>query len=79
MEHGKELKNNLDQAANMEDAKQIIAQAGKKLTDDEIGEVAGGYQGGTNDSDDYQSIIDYYESNIPCSYDAPNSWFLRQR
>lgn len=37
MEHGEELKNNLDQAADTEEI-----QAEKKLTDDEIGEVAGG-------------------------------------
>ena len=44
MEDSKELKNNLDQAANTEEVKHIIAQAGKKLTDDEVGEVAGGYR-----------------------------------
>lgn len=37
MEHGEELKNNLDQAANMEEAK-----VEKRLTDDEVGEAAGG-------------------------------------
>ena len=42
MEHGEELKNNLDQAANMEEAKDIIAKAGMHLTDDEVGDVAGG-------------------------------------
>ncbi|MBR3468226.1 MAG: hypothetical protein IKH28_00780 [Lachnospiraceae bacterium] len=44
MEDSKELKNNLDQTANTEEVKHIIAQAGKKLTDDEVGEVAGGYR-----------------------------------
>ena len=37
MEDGKEMKNNLDQAANMEEAK-----VEKRLTDDEVGEAAGG-------------------------------------
>jgi hypothetical protein len=39
MEDSKEQKNNLDQAANTEEI-----QAEKKLTDDEVGEVAGGYR-----------------------------------
>lgn len=39
MEDSKELKNNLDQTANTEEI-----QAEKKLTDDEVGEVAGGYR-----------------------------------
>ena len=39
MEDSKELKNNLDQAANTEEI-----QAEKKLTDDEVGDVAGGYR-----------------------------------
>ena len=39
MEHSEELKNNLDQTANMEEI-----QAGKKLTDDEVGEAAGGVE-----------------------------------
>ena len=37
MEDSKELKNNLDQTANMEEAK-----VEKRLTDDEVGEAAGG-------------------------------------
>ena len=42
MEHGKELNNKLDQAANTEEVKHIIAQAGKKLTDDEVSKAVGG-------------------------------------
>ena len=37
-----ELKDKVDQTADLEEAKDIIAQADKKLTDDEVGEVAGG-------------------------------------
>ena len=37
-----ELKDKVDQTANLEEAKDIIAQAGMLLTDDEVSEVAGG-------------------------------------
>ena len=37
-----ELKDKVDQTANLEEAKDVIAQAGMLLTDDEVGEVAGG-------------------------------------
>ena len=47
MEHGEELKNNLDQTANMEEAK-----AEKRLTDDEVGDVAGGVTPGRTRSID---------------------------
>jgi len=38
-----ELKDKVDQTANLEEAKDDIAQADKKLTDDEVSEVAGGF------------------------------------
>ena len=37
-----ELKDKVDQTANLDEAKDIIAQAGMLLTDDEVSEVAGG-------------------------------------
>jgi hypothetical protein len=37
-----ELKDKVDQTANLEEAKDVIAQAGMLLTDDEVSEVAGG-------------------------------------
>ena len=37
-----ELKDKVDQTANPEEAKDVIAQAGMLLTDDEVSEVAGG-------------------------------------
>ena len=37
-----ELKDKVDQTQNLEEAKDVIAQAGMLLTDDEVGEVAGG-------------------------------------
>ena len=37
-----ELKDKVDQTQNLEDAKDVIAQAGMLLTDDEVSEVAGG-------------------------------------
>ena len=55
MEDSKELKNNLDQAASTEEVKQIIAQAGKKLTDDEVGKVAGGDD--LTLSDNYENML----------------------
>ena len=41
-----ELKDKVDQTANLEEAKDVIAQAGMLLTDDEVGEVAGGASAG---------------------------------
>ena len=63
MEDSKELKNNLDQAANLEEVKHIIAQAGKKLTDDEVGEVAGGVTPGRT-----LSIDGSDSSEVRCFY-----------
>ena len=40
-----ELKDKVEQTANPEEAKDIIAQAGMLLTDDEVSEVAGGMWG----------------------------------
>ena len=37
-----ELKDKVDQTANLEEAKDVIAKAGMLLTDDEVSEVAGG-------------------------------------
>ena len=37
-----ELKDKVEQTANLEDAKDVIAKAGMILTDDEVGEVTGG-------------------------------------
>ena len=37
-----ELKDKVDQTANLEEAKGVIAKAGMILTDDEVGEVTGG-------------------------------------
>ena len=37
-----ELKDQVEQTTNLEEAKDIIAQAEKKLTDDEVSEAAGG-------------------------------------
>jgi hypothetical protein len=37
-----ELKDKVDQTQNLEEAKDVIAQAGMLLTDDEVSEVAGG-------------------------------------
>ena len=37
-----DLKDKVDQTANLEEARDVIAQAGMLLTDDEVGEVAGG-------------------------------------
>ena len=38
-----ELKDKVDQTTNLEEAKDIIAEAGMLLTDDEVSEVAGGF------------------------------------
>ena len=37
-----ELKDKVDQTANLEEAKDVIAQAGMLLTDDEVSEATGG-------------------------------------
>ena len=37
-----ELKDKVDQAKDLEEAKEVIAQAGMLLSDDEVSEVAGG-------------------------------------
>ena len=42
MEPNNEMKNKVDQTANLEEAKDVIAQAGMLLTDNEVSEVAGG-------------------------------------
>lgn len=42
MEPNNEMKNKVDQTANLEEAKDVIAKAGMLLTDDEVSEVAGG-------------------------------------
>ena len=42
MEPNNEMKNKVDQTTNLEEAKDVIAQAGMLLTDDEVSEVAGG-------------------------------------
>ena len=41
-----ELKDKVDQTANLEEAKDVIAKAGMLLTDDEVSEVAGGASAG---------------------------------
>ena len=42
-----DLKDKVDQTANLEEAKDVIAQAGMLLTDDEVSEVAGGFGEGS--------------------------------
>ena len=37
-----ELKKNVDKAESKEEAKELIAQAGMELTDEELNQVAGG-------------------------------------
>ena len=54
-----ELKDKVDQAATLEDAKDIIAQAGQKLTDDEVGEATGGVTLPQNQENDQASQIDF--------------------
>lgn len=41
-----ELKEKVDKAENIEDAKQLIEDAGMQLTDSELDNVAGGKRGG---------------------------------
>ena len=42
-----ELKDKVDQTTNLEEARDVIAQAGMLLTDDEVSEVAGGFGEGS--------------------------------
>ena len=42
MEMSKELKEKVEQAKNAEEAKKILEEAGKELTDEELDQVAGG-------------------------------------
>ena len=42
-----ELKDKVDQTANLEEAKDVIAKAGMLLTDEDVSEVAGGATGMT--------------------------------
>ena len=37
-----EMKDKVEQAKNLEEAKEVIAEAGMLLSDDEVSEVAGG-------------------------------------
>ncbi len=43
MKPNNEMKNKVDQTTNLEEARDVIAQAGMLLTDDEVSEVAGGF------------------------------------
>ena len=63
------LKNKVDKAQNKEEAKEIIAQAGMLLDDDELDKVAGGGSGailapGHDFRDNYiKEIVRSYESS----------------
>ena len=53
-----ELKDKVDQTANLEEARDVIAQAGMLLTDDEVSEVAGGVKY-------WQKVVDYAKKSAP--------------
>ena len=53
-----ELKDKVDQTANLEEAKDVIAQAGMLLTDDEVSEVAGGVKY-------WQKVADFAKKSAP--------------
>ena len=44
MELSKELKEKVEKAENKEQAKELIAEAGMELTDEELDQASGGYE-----------------------------------
>ncbi|MCR5499816.1 MAG: hypothetical protein K6F31_05435 [Acetatifactor sp.] len=58
MGNSNEMKNKVDQTANLEEARDVIAQAGMLLTDDEVSEVAGGVKY-------WQKVVDYAKKSAP--------------
>ena len=64
-----ELKDKVDQTATLEDAKDIIAQAGKKLTDDEVSEAAGG----AGVDDDPNLLNDAFKGPLRYGFNGPQT------